>query len=199
VRHIHFLGTGEPGFGVFLTALKRALHALLGRPIEVTFDSARAFRVAQANKIISLGLKLSSARGTGTPDAFAFRNWQLPRDGGLLDRAVPFPFASPLGDRCTVGDFMPGADPLMPAFDTTGLNMLSNHEVYVEIASIIQANRLADLAQADQSLVPWHIQKGVEAITGFFARSISDAWFDKFKLSLTHYAVDVSDMAGDRD
>lgn len=199
VRHLHFLGTGEPGFGVLLTALKRALYTLLGRPIEITFDSARAFRIAQANKIISLGLKLSSARGTGTPDAFAFRNWQLPRDGGLVDRTVPFPFASPLGERCTVGDFMPGADPLKPAFDSTGLNMLSNHEVYVEIASIIQANRLTDLAQADQSLVPWHIQKGVEAIMGFFARSISDAWFDRFKLSLRHYAVDISDMEDERD
>ncbi|WP_342106114.1 hypothetical protein [Methylobacterium sp. SI9] len=199
VRHIHFLGTGEPGFGVLLTALKRALSSLVGRPIEITFDSSRAFRVAQANKIISLGLKLSSFRGTGASDAFAFRSWQLPRDGGHVGRAVPFPFNSPLGNRCTVGDFMPGVDPLKPAFDTTGLNMLSNHEVYVEIASIIQANRLADLAQADQSLVPWHIQKGVEAITGFFARSISDAWFDKFKLSLRYYAVDVTDMEGNRD
>lgn len=188
ITYIHFLGTGEPGVAVILTALKRALRKHLGRDIEISFDSSRAFHIAQANKQVSTGLALSQANKVAAADSFSLRSCYLPRNGGEVDLTAPFPFSSPLRDICLVGHFMPRSDPYQPAFDTAGLQMLSNHEAYVELTSIYQANRLVDMQQRYQDLVPWHIKKCVEAFDGYLTGTISDSWLNRLKPSLQYYA-----------
>jgi hypothetical protein len=187
IKHIHVLGTTEPGVAVLLTALKRALRSYLKQnALEVTFDSSRAYRITQAYGQISMGLRLGMRGTRGADEAFDFRSFTLPRDGGQVDRKAQFPFDSPLGRLCTMGDFMPGASPADPAFDTIGLNLLSHHETYMELAAIEQANLLYDTRQQLGSLVPWHIESGVEAIHNLFATG-NEASFAKQKSSLQHY------------
>lgn len=187
IRHIHVLGTTEPGVAVLLTALKRALRSYLKRDdLEVTFDSSRAYRITQAYKQISMGLRLGMQGSRGAADAFDFRSFTLPRDGGQVDRLAPFPFDSPLGRLCTMGDFMPGVSPADPAFDPIGLNLLSYHETYMELAAIEQANLLCDMQQQLGSLVPWHIESSIEAIHDLFANG-NETMFTKRRTSLQHY------------
>ena len=187
IRHIHVLGTTEPGVAVLLTALKRALRTYLKRDdLEVTFDSSRAYRITQAYGQISMGLRLGMRGSRGADDAFDFRSCTLPRDGGQVDRQAQFPFDSPLGRLCTMGDFMPGASPADPAFDSIGLNLLSHHETYMELAAIEQANLLCDMRQQLGSLVPWHIESSIEAIHDLFATG-NETHFITRKSSLQHY------------
>lgn len=197
IRHIHVLGTTEPGVAVLLTALKRALRTYLKRDdLEVTFDSSRAYRITQAYGQISMGLRLGMHGSRGADDAFDFRSCTLPRDGGQVDRQAQFPFDSPLGRLCTMGDFMPGASPADPAFDSIGLNLLSHHETYMELAAIEQANLLCDMRQQLGSLVPWHIESSIEAIHNLFA-SGNEVAFTKRKASLQYYNRGILDSGLD--
>jgi len=169
IRHIHVLGNTEPGVAVMLTALKRALRGYLKcEDFEITFDSSRAYRVAQAYGQVTTGLKLGIRGNSGAPDAFDFRSFKFPQFGAQVDRSSYFPFASPIGNLCTVGDLMPGASPADPAFDEIGSNLLSHHETYMELAAIEQATLLCDMDQKTGSLVPWHVQEGVRAIHNYF-------------------------------
>ena len=169
IRHIHVLGTTEPGVAVLLTALKRALRVYLKRDdVEVTFDSSRAYRITQAYGRVTTGLKLGITGNSGSDNAFDFRSFTFPKMGGQVDRAQPFPFLSPLGGRCMVGDFLPSSSPADSAFDGLGSNMLSHHETFMELAAIEQANLLHDMDQKMRSLVPWHVQEGVRAIHRYF-------------------------------
>ncbi|WCS25696.1 hypothetical protein LOK46_02320 [Methylobacterium sp. NMS14P] len=187
IRHIHVLGTTEPGVAVLLTALKRALRSYLKRDdLEVTFDSSRAYRITQAYGQVTLGLKLGMAGNSGADNAFDFRSFTFPQQGGKVNRAAQFPFDSPLGRLCTIGDFMPAVSPAVPAFDAVGSNLLSHHETYMELGAIEQANLLCDMDQKQRSLVPWHIQEGVRTIHHLF--QTGDAvYFDRRKALLQYY------------
>nr|WP_128083340.1 hypothetical protein [Methylobacterium sp. B34] len=187
IRHIHVLGTTEPGAAVLLTALKRALRKYLKcDDLEVTFDSSRAYRVAQAYGQVTMGLKLGMTGNSGSPDAFDFRSFTFPQRGAQVDRQAQFPFDSPLGRLCRVGDFMPAISPADPAFDAVGANLLSHHETYMELAAIEQANLLCDMDQKLGSLVPWHIREGVKAIHHLFEKG-HITHFDNRKALLQHY------------
>lgn len=187
IRHIHVLGTTEPGVAVLLTALKRALHEYLKRDdIEVTFDSSRAYRITQAYGQVTTGLKLGTRNNSGLPDAFDFRSFTFAQHGALVDRSKPFPFLSPLGHLCTVGDFMPGDTRADLAFDSLGSNLLSHHETFMELAAIEQANMLHDMNQEVGSLVPWHIQESARAIHHYF-RTGDLLHLNHRKLLLQHY------------
>lgn len=187
IRHIHVLGTTEPGVAVLLTALKRALRGYLKRDdLEVTFDSSRAYRITQAYGQVTLGLKLGMTGNSGPPNAFDFRSFKFPQHGAQLERSIRFPFDSPLGRLCTLGDFMPGSSPADPAFDSIGSNLLSHHETYMELSAIEQANLLCDMDQQIGSLVPWHVQEGVRAIHHLFDTG-NISRFDNRKELLQYY------------
>ena len=187
IRHIHVLGTTEPGVAVLLTALKRALHGYLKRDdLEVTFDSSRAYSIAQAYGQVTLGLKLGMTGNSGSDNAFDFRSFSFPQRGAKLDQSIRFPFDSPLGRLCTLGDFMPGSSPAVPAFDSVGSNLLSHHETYMELSAIEQANLLCDMDLSTGSLVPWHVQEGVRAIHHLFETG-NISHFDNRKQQLQFY------------
>ena len=147
VTHIHFLGTSQPGFAVMATALQRALRKHVRPDITISLDSSLAFRIAQQFGQVSLGMNWGSGN-------FSFADFTFPKHGDEVDRSCPFPFPSPIGDLCTIGDFLPGSDPYGPAPDVIGRQMISNHAVHVELATILQANRLVDMGQIQNSLVP---------------------------------------------
>ncbi|WEJ32838.1 hypothetical protein [Devosia sp. SD17-2] len=181
LQWIHVLGTAQPGFGVMLTGLQKAMRKHLKRPIRISYDSARAFRNVQANHIITRGL-----RETGRD--FSLWPYQFSKSASALDRSKPFPFPSPLGDLCTYGDFNPGNPNRLGGWDATGLMMLSNHEVYKEVQAIAEANRLADAEVTVGGGTPWHVRRSWEAFDLIWGTSRPDVHLKKYRQFLTHYA-----------
>lgn len=178
---IHVLGTAQPGFGVMLTGLQRGMSKHLKRPIRISYDSARAFRNVQANHIVTRGL-----RETGRD--IALWTYQFPKSASAFDRSQRFPFPSPLGDLCTYGDFNPGNPNTVGGWDTTGLMMLSNHEVYKEVQAIAEANRLVDAEVTVGGGTPWHIRRAWEAFDLIWGTTQPDVHLRKYKKFLRHYA-----------
>lgn len=190
LQWIHVLGTAQPGFGVMLTGLQKAMRKHLNSDIRISYDSARAFRNVHANHIITRGL-----RETGSD--IALWPYQFPKSASALDRSKPFPFPSPLGDRCTYGDFNPGNPNSTGGWDTTGLMMLSNHEVYKEVQAIAEANRLAEAEVTTAGGTPWHIRRSWEAFDLIWGTNQPDVHLKKYRQFLTHYAGTLNDSGDD--
>lgn len=193
IRHIHFLGTSQPAFAVLATALQRAMRQHVRPDISVTFDSSLAFRVAQQFGQFTTGLSLGR-------DGFKLTSQKLARKGGLVNRNAPFPFSSPIGDRCTVGHFLPGQDSQCAALDETGVQLLSNHAVYAELSAILQANRLVDMGHdGPNSPVPWSVRAGVEAVHEIIAGTKFDVVLKKSKQFLNCISADEPDRLVNAD
>lgn len=191
LQWIHVLGTAQPGFGVMLTGLQKALCKHLERPIRISYDSARAFRNVHANHIITRGL-----RETGKD--IALWPFQFPKNMSALDRSKPFPFPSPLGDLSTYGDFNPGNPNSNGGWDTTGLMMLSNHEVYKEVQAIAEANRLAEAEMTVGGGTPWHLSRAWEAFDLIWGTNQPDVHLTAYRKFLTHYAGTPNDSDDER-
>lgn len=158
VSHIHFLGTGQPRFAVLATALQRALRKHVRSDMWITFDSSTSFTFTQKHGQIITGLHADR-------DTFRMTSHTMPSRGREFDPSVPFPYPSPLADKCAIGDFLPGTDPAKNPADSIGNNMLSHHSVFTELSAIMQANRLADMAQEGKNaILPFHIQRAIGLI-----------------------------------
>jgi len=96
LRWIHVLGTAQPGVGVMLTGLQRALRRHLHPAITISYDSSLAFRIVQVNKQITTGI-------TYDRQSMRFSRYYFPDHWSALDRNARFPFSSPLGDLTIVG------------------------------------------------------------------------------------------------
>jgi hypothetical protein len=186
ITHIHFLGTAQPSFAVMATALQRALRKYVRPNITVSFDSSLAFRIAQGYGQISTGLRFGD-------DQLKLTSHILPNRGGEVQRTAAFPFSSPLGDLCTVGDFFPNTDPYGPAADGVGMQMISSHAMSVELLSLLQANRLADMKQQANSALPYTLRKAVEAIEEVFRSSQQGKVLDGNKAPLSAFGLVADD------
>lgn len=181
LQWIHVLGTAQPGFGVMLTGLQKTLRRHLNPHLRISYDSARAFRNVHANHIVTRGLRENGRD-------IAFWSYQFPKSASALDRSKPFPFPSPLGDLCTYGDLNPGNTNTVGGWDTTGLMMLSNHEVYKEVEAIAEANRLAEAELTTSGSTPWHIRRSWEAFDLIWGTNQPDVHLKRYKQFLQHYA-----------
>ena len=65
---------------------------------------------------------------------------------------LPFPFASPLGDRMTWGHLCVTNQAIQnSSYDALSYNLLQNHNVYIHTKAIIDANRIGKLDAAEAS------------------------------------------------
>lgn len=205
VSWFHIFGTNHPGIGIMLTAIQRCLRRHVGNEIDFSYDSSTSFRYLQEHGQVVRGLV--SDRYDIRLDSYtvAQRGYQIPGDR-------PFPFPSPLADRCVTSDFLPQTAPggdRSRATDTLGQQMLSNHSVYRELTAIIQANQLFDMEHGDdwqnrdKLAIPWAIHRAVEAIKEIF-RLAADGQFDRAiqrarnTEELSAYAGVVQDDDGER-
>lgn len=187
LRWIHVLGTARPGFGLMLTGLQKALRKHLHPDIRISFDSALAFRNVKAHHRVTLNWQMNDRD-------IVFGEYQFPNDRSALDRSKPFPFKSPIGDLCTYGDFNPGNLGSRTGWDTVGLTMLSNHEVYKEAMVLAEVNRLAEV-EADTRLgkIPWHIGRAWEGFELIWGGATPGAHLSRYKKYLAHYGPVVDD------
>jgi len=158
IAHIHVLGTTQLSIAVMLTAMKRALRRLLGRPLEITFDSSLAFSVAQKYGRISTHPRPST-------NGLTVGQHTIPLHPGEFDPDAAFPYRSPIADRCRMRDFLPRTVLGEPALDSVGAHLVSNHTLYMDLCAIVEANRLVDMGQdGDRSPVPIPLQQSIRLI-----------------------------------
>jgi hypothetical protein len=178
---IHVLGTTRPGFGVMLSGLQRALRKHLKASITISYDSSLAFRIVQANKQITTGIVYDR-------EQIRFLRYQIPDHWSAWDRDARFPFSSPLGDICRISDFNPANQNSATGWDTLGMQMLTNHEVFKELMALREANLLALAETSDRGQMPWHIRKAWEGFDKIFSSATPMAEITKYKRFLKHYA-----------
>lgn len=191
LRWIHVLGTAQPGVGVMLTGLQRALRKHLHPDITISYDSSLAFRIVQVNKQITTGI-------TYDRDGTRFSRYYFPDHWSALDRKARFPFSSPLGDVATVGDFNPANANSATGWDTLGIQMLSHHEVFKEITALAELNRLAEAEISTMGQSPWHIRQAWAGFDAIFSSQIPMTEVARYKKFLSNYSKSSSLEDDDR-
>lgn len=167
----HVFGTNHPGVAVLLTAIQRELRRLFGEAVRISFDSSTSFRFTQANGQIVKGLRCD--RGDIRLDIY-----KVSKFSDEVDPALPWPFAGPLGEGATVGDFFPhGQNGIRElATDTVGLMASTHQSLWGELCALIDANRLFDMEHREdwrfkeQRSFPYELHHAVEEVKAVFGR-----------------------------
>lgn len=180
--HLHWLGVGQPGFGLLLTGMQRALRKHVDNRITITFDCSTAFSVGGRFKKAVMGVDYGDK-------AVKFRLHQFPSEPKKIALDRPFPFRSPIGERVTMGDLMPKTDKYEGAWDQSGTLLLINHNVYAQVAGMIEANKVMDLGYGLENLIPWEIRDAVEGMDRIFEGAETDKYLKKHKKSLQFYVA----------
>jgi len=136
---LHVLGVSTLKWSVFLTAIQNALREQYD-DFTVTYDSSSPFQAAMKYQKAYNSPELSTNVGSWVlsanlvPQGFEYRN-----------STKQFPFeSSPLGDAMVLGDLnVKGGDHAKNHFDALSLYMIANHNVYVMLDAIDEANEAA--------------------------------------------------------
>lgn len=180
LRWIHVLGTAQPGVGVTLTGLQRALRKHLHPNITVSYDSSIPFRIVQVNKQITTGI-------TYDRQGMRFSRYYFPDHWSAVDRDARFPFSSPIGDLAKFGDFNPGNANSATGWDTLGIQMLSHHEVFKEVTALAEVNRLAEAEISVKGHTPWHLRQAWAGFDKIFSSQTPMKEIARYKHFLNHY------------
>ena len=182
---LHFLGVATPEVAIILTALKRALRNAGFTNLQITFDTSTPFSEAGIYKRAGAGLKFNR-------DKLTVHRQQLPIEPKECCPTAPFPYNSPIGRRLTMGDLMPhrSGD---TGWDEAGWNMLANHNLHVEVASIIQANKIMDVGYRLPGAIPYHVREAVGAIWQIFNTDQPGKYLQKHRDALTSFTSALGD------
>lgn len=153
---LHFLGVSFLECAVVLTALKRSLRSAGLTNVEISFDSSSAIQTATKYKRAIIGPKYGTNNISLQRHQFPFE-----RHTGRVN--PQFPFTSPIGSRICVSDLYNNE-----VFDGIGGNILTNHNIFSELSSIIEVNRVVDIGERLHEAIPIEIQSSVEAIHNIF-------------------------------
>ncbi|MBN9052409.1 MAG: hypothetical protein J0H80_01210, partial [Rhizobiales bacterium] len=170
----------QPGVGVMLTGLQRALRKHLNPAITISYDSSLAFRIVQVNKQITTGIVYDR-------ETMRFSRYHFPDHWSALDRKARFPFSSPLGDLAKVGDFNPANANSVTGWDTLGIQMLSHHEVFKEVTALAEVNRLAEAEITLKGQTPWHVRQAWAGFDAIFSSATPMKEIGRYKHFLNHY------------
>lgn len=93
---IHFLGTAQLDWSVYLTSIQRQIRKHINPNITISFDCASPF-IATAHGLVYTNAQHSSKRWSILMD-------KAPDNKALAGSDIPFPFESEIGRRLTMGD-----------------------------------------------------------------------------------------------
>ena len=162
---IHVLGVSTPKWAILLTAIQRALRRNVNPRLQISFDSATPFQAAGIREEVAI-----MPNYTSRPRDWAIRFERVEQSAQLAGSNEPFPYASPLGNRLTMGDLnVHGGDWSHRSFDTISNVLLCNHNCWVMLEAFRQANELA--FESDGTSVPAQWQECLEVIEEIFATS----------------------------
>jgi hypothetical protein len=163
LRWVHYLGTGDPGVGLLLTALRRALSRKLGRDVLVTYDAVTPHLYAYADQRAIIGVDWTGRAPTllGVPLGKVGR----PSDGKAR---APLP-GSVVGNlNLTMADLRTRPQPNANGWAEPGRILLSSHNLDAMANAIILCNQLADLNSGLGSPIPQAILQARDVIENMF-------------------------------
>ncbi|MCB4825528.1 hypothetical protein [Roseicella aerolata] len=163
VQWVHYLGTGDPGVGLLLTALRRALSRKLGRNVLVTYDAVTPHLYAYADQKAIVGVNWSGRGPTllGVPLGKVGR----PTDA---EARAPLPGSAVGCLDLTLADLRPRPQPNANGWDEPGRILLSSHNLDAMANAIILCNQLADLNSGLSSPIPHAILQARQVIESMF-------------------------------
>ena len=148
---LHILGTSTPTWAVLLSAVQRGLRAHVNPVIRVSYDSASPFQAAGIRQQVARyprytkNLKDWTIAASPTPVNPLYSNSQM-----------HFPFSSPIGELMSMQHLnVRGGEFQKATFDPVSYALLSNHNAYVYVRALLEANELAFLENSERrDLVP---------------------------------------------
>jgi hypothetical protein len=151
--------------------------------LQISYDSATPFQAGGIREEVAL-----LPDYTSRPRDWAIRFETVPQSAKLAGSTEPFPYASPIGDRLTMGDLnVRGGDWSHRSFDTISDLLLCNHNCWVMLDAFRQANELA--FESDSTAVPAQWWKCVDLIEEVFD---SDKSLEKHLLIFKDFdAIDI--------
>jgi hypothetical protein len=143
---IHVLGTSKLEWACMLTAIKRKMQQHVNSNLEITFDCASPFLATAYGQVYTQHVHRS--------DRFSYIMDKAVDDKRLANSNIPFPWASPIGERLTMGDlcyYAPGdlnklGKEGRTSWDSFSYFLMMAHNVYQHIESVQRANQLTDTA-----------------------------------------------------
>lgn len=160
---IHVLGVSTPKWSILLTAIQRALRRHVNPRLQISYDSATPFQAA--------GIRDEAAimpNYTSRPRDWALQFERVEQSAQLTGSNELFPYASPIGNRLTMGDLnVHGGDWSHKTFDTISGVLLCNHNCWVMLEAFRRANELA--FESDGTSVPAQWRECLALIEEIFA------------------------------
>jgi hypothetical protein len=144
---LHVLGVSQAKWAVLLTAVQRGIRHQCNPAFRVSYDSASANILSGVYQQVAIYPKYTSKAESWTISAARCPNDKVYVSGNPV---YPFPFPSPIGDvlkmhHLNVFDEVYSAK----RFDDVSHHLLTNHNMWVYVRAMLEANELAFLDEHD--------------------------------------------------
>lgn len=144
---LHVLGVSQTKWAVILSAIQRGLRSYVNPKLRVSFDSASPSMLAGRYESVALRPKF-----TNDPKSWVFTIVKAPNAIGYTKETskYAFPFESPLGDLLELHHInVKGERFTNVRYDDVSYHLLTNHNTWIYLRSMLEANELAFLEPAD--------------------------------------------------
>jgi hypothetical protein len=137
---IHMLGVSQPVWAVLFTAMQRGIRKHCNPNMRISYDSASPFQLGGKYQRVARYPKFGRRIDTWSIGAHvAPVNSDYSKDAPDLQ----FPFQSPIGDHFTLSHLnISPTNGSNVFFDTASGHILTNHNLYVYIRSLLEANEI---------------------------------------------------------
>jgi hypothetical protein len=157
---MHFLGTAQLDWSCYLTLIQRQIRKHINPEITISFDCASPF-IATAHGLVYTNAVHTNKRWSVIMD-------KAPDNKALAKSDIPFPFASEMASRLTMGDICHYAPGMLnkigkegkTSWDSFAYALMMGHNVECHIVAVQRAQQLMDIETAKHK-PDWRM-KGVE-------------------------------------
>jgi hypothetical protein len=157
---MHFLGTAQLDWSCYLTLIQRQIRKHINPEITISFDCASPF-IATAHGLVYTNAVHTNKRWSVIMD-------KAPDNKALSKSDIPFPFASEMASRLTMGDICWYAPGMLnkinkegkTSWDSFAYALMMGHNVECHIVAVQRAQQLMDIETAKHK-PDWRM-KGVE-------------------------------------
>jgi hypothetical protein len=157
---MHFLGTAQLDWSCYLTLIQRQVRKHINPELTISFDCASPF-IATAHGLVYTNAVHTNKRWSVIMD-------KAPDNKALAKSDIPFPFASEMASRLTMGDICHYAPGMLnkigkegkTSWDSFAYALMMGHNVECHIVAVQRAQQLMDIETAKHK-PDWRM-KGVE-------------------------------------
>lgn len=157
---MHFLGTAQLDWSCYLTLIQRQIRKHINPEITISFDCASPF-IATAHGLVYTNAQHTNKRWSVIMD-------KAPDNKALAKSDIPFPFASEMASRLTMGDICWYAPGMLnkinkegkTSWDSFAYALMMGHNVECHIVAVQRAQQLMDIETAKHK--PNWREKGIE-------------------------------------